>query len=132
MKKQTITETFIYFLLAAFLLIGGTVSAQQSASIPQNVQVKQLASIGDKLTFEVQVRNDLQQRFRLMVKDEDGTQLWSQLFSDKDLNQRFVLDGFDADRKVILVVRPLNSQQTQSFEISRNTRVVEDYVVTKL
>lgn len=103
---------------------------ERHAGVP-DAQISHLGASNGMLTFEVKVNNITGERFRVLVKDVDGTVLFQGAYDDKNFSKRFVIPKPESN-KLIFVVRNSEGNKSQSFEINSSTRVVEDIEVKKI
>jgi hypothetical protein len=71
-------------------------------------------------------------RFSLVVLDGDGDQLYSYVYSDKNFEKNFKLADPGSFRKVVFVIRNLNDNTTQRFEVEASGHEVEEVEVKEL
>ena len=67
--------------------------------------------------FNVRYNNAAGSRFSLVVLDADGDQLYSYVYSDKNFEKNFKLADPESFRKVVFIIRNLNDNTTQRFEV---------------
>jgi hypothetical protein len=133
MKKQ-IMSTIVKFTAAGFLLATvATTQAQTSVTAPvaKSAEVKYLGTQDDLILFKVSVDNPNGNKFSVIVTDNEGNQLFQEVYNDKKFEKRFKLPQSE-NGKLTFVVRNFKdaADEVQSFDI--NTRIVEDVVVTKV
>jgi maltose-binding protein MalE len=133
MKKMIMT-TIAKFTAAGLLLVTvATTQAQTttSASTENNTTVKYLGTQDDMILFNVSVANPRGNKFSVIVSDNDGNQLFQEVYNDKKFDKRFRLPKTETG-KLTFVVRNFKdaSDDVHSFEVS--DRVVEDIVVTSV
>ena len=133
MKKKIMT-TIATFTAAGLLLF--TVAKTQAqtttnASNDKNITVKYLGTQDDVILFNVTVSNPNGNKFSVIVTDNEGNQLFKEVYNDKQFDKRFKLPKSETG-KLSFVVRNFKdaSDDVHSFEVS--SRVVEDVVVTKI
>lgn len=94
--------------------------------------VKYLGTQDDMLIFNVSYDNPEGNKFLVAVKDQDGNQLYEDLFRDKTFYKQFKLPKSDRER-VIFVIR--SGEQTpivKTFDVKVNSRFVQEVAVKKL
>jgi len=82
--------------------------------------------------FNVRYNNAAGGRFSLVVLDGDGDQLYSYIYSDKNFEKNFKLADPASFRKVVFVIRNLNDNSTQRFEVEASGHEVEEVEVKEL
>lgn len=119
-----------------FLLAVTTTQAQsafrETSKKEDSIQVKYLGTQDDLVLFNVSYPNPQGVPFNLVVKDQDGTELYKNTYSEKNFYKQFRLPRADRNR-IIFVIR--NNKETdivKTFQISVNSHYVEDIAVKKL
>ena len=67
--------------------------------------------------FNVRYNNAAGSRFSLVVLDAEGDQLYSYIYSEKNFEKNFKLADPESFRKVVFIIRNLNDNTTQRFEV---------------
>ena len=67
--------------------------------------------------FNVRYNNAAGSRFSLVVLDADGDQLYSYIYSEKNFEKNFKLADPESFHKVVFIIRNLNDNTTQRFEV---------------
>jgi hypothetical protein len=119
----------------SFLIISNCSLAQSAAGTNDNEQpalVKHIASLEDKMLFQVHFDNDSSQKFVLSIRDEQGVVLFRETYSDKTFDKKFQLNKLEENERLTFSIYTPKDRKTQSFVINNNTRVVDDVVVTQL
>jgi outer membrane lipoprotein-sorting protein len=131
MKKMIMTR-IAKFTAAGLLLV--TVASTQAqtttnASIDKNTTVKYLGTQDDVILFNVSVENPSGNKFSVIVSDNEGNQIFQQVYNDRKFDKRFRLPKSETG-KLTFVVRNFKdaSDDVHSFEVS--DKVIEDVVVT--
>jgi hypothetical protein len=123
-----------FFKATAFaLVLSSATYAGTAAPDPgtKNTVVKHLATTSQSLFFEVKIANETGEKFSVSIKDENGNNLYRGVYSDKNFVKKFKLPRTVSD-KLVFVVRTAAGNTTEAFEISSNTKVMEEIIVTKL
>ena len=129
--------TALVLVLSASAYHAGAQATQVSAKTEQKApgvniaEINPLGTSDGMLLFEVKVNNASGERFRVIVKDVDGSVLFQNYYQDKNFAKKFMIPRPDGDRLIFLVKSP-SGNTSQSFEINSSTRVIEDVVVTKI
>jgi outer membrane lipoprotein-sorting protein len=131
MKKMIMTR-IAKFTAAGLLLV--TVASTQAqtttnASTDKNTTVKYLGAQDDVILFNVSVENPSGNKFSVIVSDNEGNQIFQQVYNDRKFDKRFRLPKSETG-KLTFVVRNFKdaSDDVHSFEVS--DKVIEDVVVT--
>jgi len=141
MKNATTSGTILSRLMkpAALALLAlsllSTVPAFAAGHDPKEVpaEVKYVGTLNGKPTFQLNVNNPQGEEVALALRDENGTLIYADTIKDKSYTRKLQFDDFDADNlKVVLTLRTKKDVQKQTFEITRNTRTVEDVAVVNL
>jgi hypothetical protein len=93
-------------------------------------EIKFLGTSEDAILFKVTYDNPMGDRFSVIVLDEDGTQLFQEVYTDKKFEKRFKLPKTDKSKLTFIIRNFKNADLKQNFEI--DTHVIENVVVTKL
>ena len=130
-RKAFATTLILSAFLVSFMPFTGHTQGQYLSK--NNIPViKYLGLLEDKLVFQIDVTGAPDDKLLVSIKDEDGNLLFTervkdQKFSRKVAIEKEVLKG----RKVTLVIQGAKEKSEQTFQISRNTRLVEDVVVAR-
>ena len=116
---------------ALLLLTVATTQAQTTtnASADKNTTVKYVGTQDDVILFNVSVENPNGNKFSVIVTDNEGNQIFQEVYSDKKFDKRFRLPSSETG-KLTFVVRNFKdaSDDVHAFEVSNH--VVQDVVVT--
>ena len=91
----------------------GPVNGGNSAN---TAEVKYITQEGGGI-FNVRYNNAAGSRFSLVVLDADGDQLYTYVYSEKNFEKNFKLADPENFRKLVFVIRNLNDNTTQRFEV---------------
>lgn len=120
----------------SFLLILTTAEAQStgsgSGSTDNGATVKYLGTQDDMLVFNVSYSNPEGSKFLLMVKDQEGTQLYQGLFSERSFYKQFRLPKADKDRIVFVFRDYRDADVVKAFDVNVNSRFIREVAVKKL
>lgn len=133
-----------FFKAAAFIFILSASSFVASAQVTQvsaktetaaanvpDAQIDHLGISNGMLIFQVKVNNVDGKKFRVIVKDDDGTILFQDSYNDRNFAKKFVIPRPDSDR-LVFIVKSSEGDKSESFEINSSTRIVEDVVVKRI
>ena len=82
--------------------------------------------------FNVRYNNAAGSRFTVCVLDADGDQLYSYVYSEKNFDKNFKLADPESFRKLVFIIRNLNDNSTQRFEVEASGHEVEEVEVKEL
>ena len=123
-------------LAAAFLLVLSTAHARptvaHTGSTDTVATVKYLGTQDDMLIFNVSYVNPDGSKFSLVVKDQDGTQLYQGLFSEKSFYKQFRLPKADKDRIVFVFRDFRDADIVKAFDVNVNSRLIREVAVKKI
>ena len=91
----------------------GPVNGGNSAN---TAEVKYVTQEGGGI-FNVRYNNAAGSRFSLVVLDADGDQLYTYVYSEKNFEKNFKLADPESFRKLVFIIRNLNDNTTQRFEV---------------
>jgi len=138
MKNATLsgnTLTRLSVIALVILSLAITAPAHATGGDPKEAPaaVKYLGSVDGKPTFQLAVNNPQGEAVSLTLRDEEGYLIFSDMIKDKAYTRKLQFDGLDADKmKLTLILRTKKDTQTQTFEITKSTRTVEDVAVVSL
>jgi hypothetical protein len=133
--RKTIATSLLTAILAGASLVSlasghDPIGERSSAS---TAEVKYInGKEGEAGIFNVVYNNAKGSRFTLRVMDADGNQLYQNLYTDKKFDKRFKLADPDSFGKLIFIIRNLDDNSTQRFEVEASSRLVEDINVKEV
>ena len=138
--KQIISHTqkVIRITLLSSLLVSASLLSQANGSHEKHrgsastAEVKYIGTQDGSPLFNVTYMNSGGARFSLKVMDADGTQLFQEVYTDKKFDKKFKIAEPQEYSKLIFIVRNLEDNSEQTFEINSNTRMIEDVEVKEL
>jgi hypothetical protein len=122
MNTVMLTKPIFTFLFA--VLLGGHIGS--------NAQVKYIPVKDGQGVFNVVYNNPEGARFVLQILDQDGNQLYQNVFTDKSFSRNFQLADPESYLKLVFVIRNLGDRSTQRFEVESKTQLVEDVNVQEV
>lgn len=141
MKRQSITsvlrvigKVFLQLTLALVLIPGSftTLNAQANKSFP-NVSISYAGTLNDRPVLRIEFENSNGSLLEVSIRDQDQNELYTEKITDKKYNKRFLLQDVDLDKvKLTFIINDIKQKQSQVFEINRNSRTIEEYVITRL
>lgn len=117
-----------------FVFICSTAHAQTdtaTAGFP-GTAVTFLGTKDDTVLFSVACQNPTGDKFCLLIRDQDGNQLYQLVFKDKDFHRQFRLPRADKSQVAFTFRNYRQADITKTFQINVNSRLVEDVAVRKL
>jgi hypothetical protein len=82
--------------------------------------------------FNVVYDNPQGSRWVLQILDQDGNQLYQNVFTDKKFTRNFQLADPDNYFKLVFVIRNLGDKSLQRFEVETRTRLIEEVNVKEV
>jgi len=118
------------------LLVVGSANAQTNAPGPDartdHAVVRFLGPQDDMLVFNVSYYNPKGSRFVVSIKDQDGNQLYQDVFKDKSFYKQFRLPKTDKDRVVFVFRDGHDADVVKAFEINVNSRFIHEVAIKKV
>jgi hypothetical protein len=132
--KAVISKLIFVTLLGSTVM---AVQAQTTAPVAGEKEipafVKYIGAQDDMFVFNVAYQNPQGTSFTVIVKDQDGNQLYQSTFKEKDFNRQFRLPKDDKNSKVVFIFRDARGNDiARSFEIKVSSRYVDDIAVKRL
>lgn len=144
MKKQSMYVVGNIFrnrvFVTAFVVVGlSGVSFGQTRNVAvvermvagPSAVVKHIGNPPGSAVFQVQYDNPLGEKFTLTIKDNEGTSLYQDTYTDKKFDKKFQLPEGQSD-KLQFIIKSVRNTRAQVFEVSTNTRVIEEVVVKRV
>jgi hypothetical protein len=122
-------------LAAIFVLTLATAHAQSAEpGEGQNVaaNVKYLGTQDDMIVFNVSYPNPEGTKFMLAIKDQDGSTIYQNTFSDKVFYKQFMLPKADKDRVVFIFHNGHDADFVKEFEVNVNSRFIREVAIKKV
>jgi len=134
--KSLFNAVFGRFVLGAtFVMTLATAHAQSTAAGDgrnEQATVKYLGTQEDMVLFNVSYANPDGNRFLLTIKDEDGTMVYQNTFTDKSFYKQFRLPKTDKDRIVFIFHNNRDADVVKTFEVNVNSRFVNAVAIKKI
>jgi hypothetical protein len=124
MNAVSLTKPIVAFLLSA--LLGGGGNSARTA------EVTYIPVTGNQGIFHVVYDNAAGSRFVLQILDQDGNQLYQNLFTDKKFSKNFELADPDSYSRLVFEIRNLGDKSFQRFEVESSTHLIEDVNVREV
>lgn len=129
---NTLVKVLFFSAVLALVTLGTALTANAQEKGRENVEIRYVGAVGSKPIFLVEFDNADEDEVFVTLRDADGNILYSEKNSSKRFSKRFQLDRADEDMQLTLSLFSKKGRLTQQFQISRNTRIVEDVTVTKM
>lgn len=108
-------------------------TAQPFTTNGNNPEIKYLGTVEDKLVFQIELKSTSEAPLFVSIKDDEGLVLFTERIRDNQFSRKFAFDKNEfAGQKLSFVVHDANDNITQSFQVARSMRLVEDVVITRL
>jgi len=134
--KSQFNAVFGRFVLGAiFVMTFATAHAQSvAAGDGQNEKatVKYLGIQDDMIVFNVAYTNPESNRFELVIKDQDGSMVYQNSFTDKSFYKQFRLPKTDKDRIFFVFHNNHDADVVKTFEVNVNSRFVHSVAIKKI
>jgi hypothetical protein len=105
--------------------------AQKFALEPKNPEVRYLGTVQDKLVFQIDLPRVSPDQY-ISIKDEDGMTLFTEKIRDNKFSRKFAFEKEEFEgKKLSFVIYGGKETTAQTFQVTRNMRVVEDLVITR-
>jgi len=128
------TKMITIALLSVFTM--GFSQAALSNNGEQNpVELKAVGNINKQPLFELKLNNIESDEFLIKVKDGNGDLLYSETLKGKNLYRRYRLDINEEEFNAFHLrfeIKRIKTHETFVYNVTRNSRVVEDIIVAKL
>jgi hypothetical protein len=98
----------------------------------ENAMVKYLGTLEDMVVFNVSYNNPDGSRFLLIVKDQDGSPIYSNSFNDRSFYRQFRLPKTDKDRIEFVFRDGPAADVVKTFEINVSSRFVREVAIKKV
>jgi hypothetical protein len=137
MKKMINKMVLGLALVASLVAVVAPAQAKskKQAPIALNIEptIKFIANDGGSSTFNVKFNSEKAINFELIIKNEEGSVLYSQQFETANFS-KFVKFVHDSDDEVnaIFTIRDLSTGAEQSYTTASTTTTVRTVAVTKL
>ena len=134
--KSLFNAVFGRFVLGAmFVMTLATAHAQSTAAGDgrnEQTTVKYLGTQEDMILFNVSYANPDGNRFQLTIKDQDGSVVYQNTFTDKSFYKQFRLPKTDKDRIVFIFHNNHDADVVKTFEVNVYSRFVNDVAIKKI
>ena len=131
--RRTIFASIITCVMAVSFVSNTATAQKQNFYVSKtNPLIKYLGTIQDKLLFQIDLKMDSDDKMFVSIRDEDGNTLFKEKVADKSFTKKFAFEKEELEGKTLtFIIHTTKGDEYQSFQVSRNTRLVEDVVITK-
>jgi hypothetical protein len=134
--KSLFNAVFGRFVLGAMFVMTLATARAQSASAGEGqnekATVKYLGTQDDMIVFNVSYANPEGTRFELVIKDQDGSMVYQNNFSDKSFYKQFRLPKTDKDRIFFVFHNNHDADVVKTFEVNVNSHFVNAVAIKKI
>ncbi|HVU58568.1 MAG TPA: hypothetical protein VHD83_26080 [Puia sp.] len=117
-----------FTILSSLLLLATSTIHAQTAQDPATV--KYVGTQDDQVVFDIAYANPLGASFNLIVRDQDGSELYRHSFHDSTFHKQFRLPRTEKNKLSFVIRSGKDIEIVRNFVVS--TLVVEDVVVTQI
>lgn len=118
-------------LAIAAITIPATAGIKSVDPVETTASVKYIGRQDQTMLFNVKYNNTNASKFFVTIKDDDGVTLYQGAFTENAFDKKFSLPKSEA-KKLIFTISDRKNNYSESFEITTETRVVEDVVIKKV
>ena len=110
----------------------GIISANAASNDPieKNSTLTSLGVVSGEMMFNLKCENLNGDKVEVVLTDSQGTRLYRQIYTDKNLNKTFRVP-VDVEKLVVRVTN-LKDKTQQKFEVTTQRRTIEDVIVKSL
>lgn len=137
MKRHTLSMNVTAFtkkaFIAAALFFAATTATLANSGDPKidEPEIRHLGKTFDSNYFQVKWNNNTGDKFIITIRENSGAILFQETYSDEVFDKKFKLPKKD-DGSLIISFRTLKDNQSESYAIDTNTRIVEEVVIRKV
>jgi len=134
--KSLFNAVFGRFVPGAMLVMTLATAHAQSVAAGdgqnEKATVKYLGIQDDMIVFNVAYANPESNRFELVIKDQDGSMVYQNSFTDKSFYKQFRLPKTDKDRIFFVFHNSHDADVVKIFEVNVNSRFVHSVAIKKI
>ena len=121
----------IAFLLTFSFSISNAIAQDGSKNSPE-VEFKFIGNSNDQPVFQLDIQFADKNELTVTIKDKDDNIIYFEKVT-KSISRKFQMNSESIGNGPLRIeVKDKNSKKTEAFEVVRNTRVVEESVITKV
>ena len=136
MKKVMSKNKAIIIAMMAFIStsFSNPVSAMDKKSDPPGVEIKYLGFQDKNPVFEILTNNLQADNFLITIRDKEGTILFSEKLSGKNLSRKYRIDTEEEIAKggLRFEVRSVNSKKTEVYIAGVSENITREMAITKI
>ena len=136
MKKVMNKNRAIIIAMMAFIgtSFSNPVSAMDKKSDPPGVEIKYLGFQDKNPVFEILTNNLQADNFLITIRDKEGTILFSEKLSGKNLSRKYRIDTEEEIAKggLRFEVRSVNSNKTEVYIAGVSENITREMAITKI
>lgn len=133
--KNSLRRTFTGAMVVCVLMVTCfpiAAEAQKFAVEPKNPEIRYLGTVQDKLVFQIDLPGVSENHQYISIKDEDGMTLFTERIRDNKFSRKFAFEKEEFEgKKLSFVIYGGKETTAQTFQVTRNMRMVEDVVITR-
>jgi hypothetical protein len=134
-KVMSKNKAIIIAVMAFFSTSFSTpLSAMDKKSDPPGVEIKYLGFQNRNPVFEILTNNLQADNFLITIRDEEGTVLFSEKLSGKNLSRKYRIDTQEEITKggLRFEVRSVNSKKTEVYIAGVSENITREMAITKI
>jgi len=130
-KNRAIIIAMMAFISTSF---SNPVSAMDKKSDPPGVEIKYLGFQDKNPVFEILTNNLQADNFLITIRDKEGTILFSEKLSGKNLSRKYRIDTEEEIAKggLRFEVRSVNSKKTEVYIAGVSENITREMAITKI
>jgi hypothetical protein len=130
-KNRAIIIAMMAFISTSF---SNPVSAMDKKSDPPGVEIKYLGFQDKNPVFEILTNNLQADNFLITIRDKEGTILFSEKLSGKNLSRKYRIDTEEEIAKggLRFEVRSVNSNKTEVYIAGVSENITREMAITKI
>ena len=136
MKKVMSKNKAIFIGMMAFIStsFSNPLSAMDKKSDPPGVEIKYLGFQNRNPVFEILTNNLKADNFLITIRDGEGTVLFSEKLSGKNLSRKYRIDTQEEITKggLRFEVRSVNSKKTEVYIAGVSENITREMAITKI
>ena len=123
--------------IAFFTVFSATVvsaSTNDSSNLVMPLELKLIGSINNQPLFQLSYAGTTEQDdFAIIIRDENGNSLYRENIKGESFTKKFLLNRDDlGDGTLRFEITSKKNSKTVVYEVNRNTRQVEELVISKM
>lgn len=131
--RTTISKIAAIVAVVIFSVISANATGKENEKKESGVEVKYLGNLNEQPVFQIQFENVTEEEIFFVMKDAEGTVIYSEKFTGKKFSKKFQFERADiSDIQVQVVLSSKKGNELQVYNISKSTKIVDDVVVSRL